>query len=203
MIAITCSELWGTFTLTPPPVITSLDRTSGVACQTEDTIVGSGSCPAQGSSSVTFNGAAASAGQDILVRYQDYIVVGVPCWATSGPAAVTVAGVAGRSASFAVIPMVVEVDPASGLVGAPVWIRGCRFGQARSSSTATSNGVDAGAATSWSATDVLVKAPAQAATGSLVVTVGGMASGGGGRFAVLPGPAIYGVSPVWGVAGRR
>ncbi len=91
-----------------------------MACQTEVTIAGSGFGPTQGSSSVTFKGAASSAEQDILVCYHDYIVVGAPCWETSGPVVVSVAGVASNSASFAEIPRVEEVSPASGLVGTPV-----------------------------------------------------------------------------------
>jgi hypothetical protein len=64
-------------------------------------------------------------------------------------------------------------------------------------STATFSGVSAGHDSSWSGGSITLAVPSGATTGAVVVTVGGMASGGV-NFTVLSGPAILSVSPAAG-----
>lgn len=58
----------------------------------------------------------------------------------------------------------------------------------------TFNGVSPGTATNWSATSIVVSVPAGATTGNVVVTVGGVSSGGR-LFTVTPPPSISYVTP--------
>jgi hypothetical protein len=93
---------------------------------------------------------------------------------------VTVGGVASNGMTFTVTasgPSITSVNPASGLVAAPVTITGANFGATQGTGTVTFNGI-AATATSWSATSITTLVPAGAATGSVVVTVGGVVSNG-------------------------
>jgi hypothetical protein len=70
-----------------------------------------------------------------------------------------------------------SLTPAIGPVGTSVTIGGANFGSTKGTSTVTFNGTTA-TPTSWSATTIVVPVPAGAATGNVVVTVGGVASNG-------------------------
>ncbi len=86
-----------TFTVIPPPTVSSLSVTSGGVGQAV-TISGTSFGVTQGASTVTFNGTAATA-----TSWSDTnIGVTVPTGATTGPVVVTVFGVASNGTSFTV-----------------------------------------------------------------------------------------------------
>jgi N-acetylneuraminic acid mutarotase len=62
------------------------------------------------------------------------------------------------------------------VVGTQVTITGANFGATQGANAVTFNGTQASAFTSWSATSIVTTVPAGATTGSVVVTVGGVAS---------------------------
>jgi len=69
------------------------------------------------------------------------------------------------------------------LIGTSVTIAGANFGATQGTSTVKFNGT-AATPTSWSTTSIVVKVPAGATTGNVVVTVGGVASNNGASFTV-------------------
>jgi hypothetical protein len=75
-------------------------------------------------------------------------------------------------------PNISNLSAASGAIGTPVTITGTNFGTSQGTSTVTFSGTGAGPASSWSATSISVLVPAAAATGNVVVTVGGVPSNG-------------------------
>src|SRR5467141_1609296 len=164
------------FTVTVPgPSVTSLNPTSGLA-GTSETIAGANFGATQGTSTVRFNGIAATA----TSWSAPSIIVSVPAGATTGNVVVTVGGVASNGVSFTVTvpaPSIASLNPTSGLVGTPVTIAGANFGAMQGTSTVKFNGTTA-TPTSWSATSISAPVPAGATTGSVVVTVGGVASNG-------------------------
>src|SRR5438477_1002508 len=103
------------FTVTvPPPSITSLNPTSGVV-GTSVTITGVNFGATQGTSTVTFNGTAATPASWSATS----IVAPVPAGATTGNVVVTVGGVASNGVSFTVQsdttpPVVTVTAPANG-----------------------------------------------------------------------------------------
>jgi len=165
----------------PSPSITSLNPTSGVI-GTPVTIMGANFGAAQGTSTVTFNGIAATPTSWSATS----ITAAVPAGATTGNVVVTVGGVASNGVSFAVTapaPSIASLNPTSGLIGTSVTIAGANFGATQGTSTVKFNGT-AATPTSWSTTSIVVKVPAGATTGNVVVTVGGVASNNGASFTV-------------------
>ena len=86
-------------------------------------------------------------------------------------------------------PGITSLSPSSGTVGTPVTIAGTNFGSTQGTSTVAFNGT-AAAPTSWSASSIVVPVPAGAATGPVVVMVGGVASNGVSFTVVSPTGAI-------------
>jgi hypothetical protein len=84
-----------------------------------------------------------------------------------------------------------------GLPGTSVTITGSSFGASQGTSTVTFNGTLA-TPTSWSDNSVVVPAPSGATTGSVVVTVGGIASNG---IVFSVSPQINSLSPQTGLIG--
>jgi sugar lactone lactonase YvrE len=74
-------------------------------------------------------------------------------------------------------PVIDLVNPASGTIGTSITISGSNFGAVQGSSTVTFNGITA-TPTSWTNTSILAPVPAEATSGPVVVTVGGVASNG-------------------------
>ncbi len=74
-------------------------------------------------------------------------------------------------------PGITSLSPTSGAAGATVTIIGTNFGSTQGSSEVKFNGTVA-IPTSWSGSSIVVLAPGGATTGSVVVTVGGVASNG-------------------------
>jgi hypothetical protein len=187
------------FTVTmPAPSITSLNPTSGVLGASV-TVTGTNFGATQGTSTIKFNGIAATPTSWSATS----IAVKVPAGATTGNVVVTVGGVASNGVSFTVTspgPSITGLNPTSGLVGAPVTISGANFGATQGTSTVKFNGT-AATATSWSATSVVVTVPTGATTGNVVVTVGGVASNGETFTITVPGPSISSLNPTSGLVG--
>src|SRR5206468_9657003 len=91
---------------------------------------------------------------------------------------------------------ITSLTPASGPVATPITIAGTGFGATQGASGVTFNGTTA-TPTSWSATSIAVPVPAGATTGTVVVTVGGLASNGS-AFTVTVPPTITSLSPTSG-----
>jgi hypothetical protein len=180
------------------PTITSLNPTSGAA-GTAVTITGTNFGATQGTSSVTFNGTAAT----VTSWSATSVVTTVPAGATTGSVVVTVGGVASNGSTFTVTlpaPTITTLNPTSGVVGAAVTITGTNFGSTQGTSSVTFNGTIA-TVTTWSATSIATTVPAGATTGSVVVTVGGTASNGSTFTVTLPAPTITNLNPTSGVVG--
>jgi YD repeat-containing protein len=155
------------------PSISSLSPTSG-PIGTSVTINGSSFGGTQGTSTVTFNGVAATPSSWKTTK----IVAPVPVGATTGPVVVTAGGIASNGVTFTVLaPSISSILPASGTGGTSVTINGSNFGTSQGTSTLTFNGVPA-TPSSWSSTKIVAPVPSAAATGPVVVTVGGLASNG-------------------------
>src|SRR5216684_3555778 len=176
------------FTVTVPgPSITSLNPTSGLI-GTSVTITGANFGATQGTSTVKFNGITATPTSWSATS----VVVLVPSGATTGNVVVSVGGVASNGMNFTVTvpgPSITSLSPTSGLVGTSVTITGANFGATQGTSTVKFNGITA-TPTSWSATSVVVLVPSGATTGSVVVTVGGVASNGMNYTVTVPAPSI-------------
>jgi IPT/TIG domain/Chitobiase/beta-hexosaminidase C-terminal domain len=95
-------------------------------------------------------------------------------------------------------PSITSLSPTSGAVGTAVTITGTNFGSSQGTSSVTFSGT-AGTPTSWSATSIVVPVPKGATSGSVVVTVGGVASNG--VSFTISTPNISGLSPTSGPVG--
>jgi hypothetical protein len=184
-----------TFTVVPAPAITNLTPASG-AVGAALTITGTNFGSYRWDNvKATLNGILLSS---IWSWSTTSIATNVPSGATTGSVVVTVNGVASNGVSFTVLPTpsITSLTPSSGAVGTPVTIAGANFGSSQGTSTVSFNGA-AATATNWSATSITVNVPSGATTGSVVVTVNGVASNGAG-FTVLPTPSITSLTPASG-----
>jgi hypothetical protein len=180
------------------PSITSLNPTSGPV-GTSVTITGANFGATQGTSTVTFNGVAATATGWSATS----ISAAVPSGATTGNVVVTVGGVASNGVNFTVsatAPSITSLNPASGPVGTSVTITGTNFGTTQGTSTVKFNGT-AATPTSWNATSITAAVPSGATTGNVVVTVGGVASNGVSFTVPVPTPSITNLNPTTGLVG--
>jgi len=178
-----------TFTVTPK--INSITPSSGVV-GTSVTISGTTFGATQGTSTVTFNGAAATPTSWNATT----ISVPVPAAATSGPVVVTVAGQASNGFSFTVPPVITSLTPNGGLAGTSITVVGTGFGATQGTSTIKFNGTTA-SPTSWGVSQIVVPVPAGATTGNVVVTVQSVASNGV-NFPVTAPPTASITSPADG-----
>jgi hypothetical protein len=96
-------------------------------------------------------------------------------------------------------PAITTLSTTSGPVGTAVTITGTNFGSSKGSSTVTFNGT-AATVTTWSATSIATSVPAEATTGNVVVTVGGVASNGL-NFTVSSIPVITSATTANGTVG--
>jgi hypothetical protein len=143
---------------------------------------------------VTFNGVNGGAAGSWT---DTSITVTVPSGASTGNMVVTVGGLASNGMLFTAgtPPSITTLWPTSGPVGTAVTITGAKFGATQGASTVTFGGIAAGAVAYWSDTSITVTVPSGAATGSVVVTVNGMASNGT-PYAVTNPPTLTGVTPL-------
>jgi len=148
------------------------DGSSPVAVDTSITTVGYnyGLFDKFGVYAITF--AAASPGQTLTVRWM---------FDDEGPSSegsevgLFAASLDGLPVLPSTGPSILNIAPASGLVGTAVTLTGNGFGASQGNSTVTFNGVTA-IPTLWSDTQIQVPAPVADNTGNVVVNVGGMSS---------------------------
>jgi Bacterial Ig-like domain (group 2)/IPT/TIG domain/Beta-propeller repeat/Galactose oxidase, central domain len=98
------------------------------------------------------------------------------------------------------LPTITGISPTSAEFGVTVEIEGSNFGVSQGSSTVTFNGVPA-TVSSWSSTVIYATVPMGATTGSIVVTVGAVASNGAAF--VVESPSITAISPMGGEVGTN
>ncbi len=182
------------FTITSGPGITSLYPTSGSVGNTV-VVTGAGFGSTQGS--ISFNGIGGTPSSWSPTS----IGVPVPSGATSGSVVVTVGGTQSNGVSFSVIttPIIDYLSQSRGPVGFPITITGSNFGPLQNGGSVTFNGITA-PVSNWSSTSISVTVPANATTGSIVVTVGGVASNGV-NFTVNNWAGVLGISPTVGPPG--
>jgi len=135
------------------------------------TVTGTGFGATQGTSTITFNGIAATPTSWSATS----IAVPVPSGTTTGPVIINVGGQTSNGVNFTVTPKINSLTPSSGPIGTPVTISGTSFGSTQGTSTITFNGT-AATPNSWSATSILVGVPAGSTTGPVIVTVAGQSS---------------------------
>jgi len=178
------------FTVLPTPSISSLSPTSG-AVGASVTIAGSNFGSTQGTSTVKFNGTAAS----VTSWSASSVIATVPAGATTGNVVVHASGVDSAGKSFTVVPApnITSLSVTSGGVGAAVTITGTNFGSTQGSSTVKFNGTTATVST-WGASSIAVAVPTGATTGNVVVHASGVDSNGV-NFTVLPTPTITSLAP--------
>lgn len=178
-----------TFTVVPPPNITSLSPSSG-AIGASVTIAGTSFGATQGASTVKFNGILAAPASWSATS----IVAAVPTGATTGNVVVHASGVDSTGQSFTVLPNITNLSPTSGAVGTSLTITGTSFGPTQGTSTVTFNGV-AATIFNWTDTSVIASVPTGVGVGPnpVVLTVAGNGASNGASFTVLPG--ITRVSP--------
>ena len=183
-----------TGTGTTLPSITGLSATSGMVGSSV-TITGTGFGGSQGTSTVTFNGTAATP----MTWKSTSVVVPVPTAATTGSVLVMVNGGPSNGVSFTVVPSITGLSSTSGIAGTSVTITGTGFGGLQGASTVTFLNAPA-APTNWSSTSITAPVPtgATAGTGTVTVTVGGVTSNGF-QFTIVPN--IANLSPASGPTG--
>ena len=187
------SHVWGA-----APTITSVSPTSG-AVGASVTITGTNFGSTQGTSTVKFNGKAAT----VTSWGGTSIVAMVPTGATTGNVVVTVSSVASNGKSFTVVsaPSITSLSITTGAVGAAVTLTGTNFGSTQGSGTVKFNGTAATVA-NWNATTIAVTVPNGATTGNVVVFASGVNSNGK-SFTVLPTPSIVSLSASSGTVGTE
>ena len=188
-----------TFTVVPAPNISGLNPTSGTL-GTSVTVTGTNFGASQGTSTVTFNGIAGSPTSWGATS----IVVPVPNGATTGSVVVTVSGAPSNGVLFTVTtpsPSIASLSLTQGPIGANLTVNGANFGASQGSSTVTFNGVVA-TTSSWGSSTINLSVPANATTGNVVVTVGGVPSNGV-LFTVTPPANITNISPTSGPIGTN
>ena len=160
-------------------------------------IVGNNFGSTQSGSTIAFNGTTATPSSWSNTQ----ILAPVPTGATTGPIVVTVGGVASNHVNFTVgtPPTISYTNPVNGPAGTSVTIVGTYFGSTLDTSTLTFNGTSA-TPTSWSSTQIVAPVPTGAATGPVIVTVGGVASNHV-NFTVGTPPTISYTNPIDGPVG--
>ena len=130
----------------------------------------------QDAGTVTFNGVTASQ----INWTNKKIRVTVPATATTGPVVVTAGGEVSNGVTFTVttgVPVISKLEPDSGAVGDEIKIKGSSFG--KQAGAVTFNGVSA-SPHHWNHEIIRARVPEGAASGPVVVTVGGRSSNGVG-----------------------
>ncbi len=158
------------FTILVPPSVSTISPMSGPVAAAV-TITGANFGPTQGTSTVSFNGLAATP----TSWNNSQIVVPVPSVATTGNVVVMVNGLASGGVSYTVLlpPSLSAFSPTSGSVGTAVTITGKNFGATQGTSTVSFNGV-AATPTSWSDTQIVVSVPSGAVSGDISIQVAGL-----------------------------
>jgi hypothetical protein len=185
------------FTVLNAPEIFALNPPLGPV-GTSVAISGADFGASQGTSTVTFNGVAAT----VTGWGSSGVTAIVPPGATTGPVVVNVGGTPSNGVVFVApgSPNISSLSPYAGLVGTVVTITGTDFGATQGTSTVTFNGTLA-SPTSWQSTQIVVPVPTGATSGNVTVTSSGV-TGSAAYFAVS-GPVISSVSRTTGAAGTN
>ena len=180
------------------PYLSGISPTIG-GVGTSVTIAGSNFGATQGNSTVTFNGATATATSWSNSQIVATVPSAVP--ADAGPVVVTVNAVASvPTISFtAVKPVISSLSPPQAPIGGAVTLNGSGFGPSASGSTVQFNSV-AATVTSWSDTSITVTVPSNATSGTVSVIEDGFASNTA-SFTVIEALSVTGVSPATGPIG--
>ena len=184
------------FTVGTPPTITGLSPAAGPVASLIN-ISGANFGSFRGSSTVTFNGVAAST----FVGWTSTLIgVLVPAGAASGPVVITVNGVASSGVPFTVAapPFVMSAAPASGAPGRQVTITGTGFGSARGKGVIWL-GSTLGSVVSWSDTQIVATVASNAQTGAAQVWQNG--SWSNATILGVNTAAVSSVSPSSGAPG--
>lgn len=157
--------------------ITALNPVTG--CNgTQVTITGAGFGNAQGTNFVTFDDVSAGVA---MVWSASQIIVNAPNSKT-GQVRTHVNNTLSddeTSPNFTyAAPSITSLNPTSGPVGGSVTITGTNFGTSQGTSKVAFNGTDAGTATTWVSTQIVVTVPTGATTGNVIVTTGAGSSNG-------------------------
>jgi hypothetical protein len=185
------------FTVRPPPVITGSSPTSGPVGATIAITGSNFTAGGTQSPQVVFNPELFASP---ISSTDTSISVAVPAGATTGDILVSVGGGNSNGVLFTVTssdPSISNLVPSAGLVGTAVTIIGTSFGSSQGTSTVTFNGTT-GTPMSWSATSINVPVPTGATTGSVLVTVGAVASNPYGFEVGTAAPNITSISPTSG-----
>jgi YD repeat-containing protein len=185
-----------TITFANPQVSDFTPTTGPVGTQVAVSGIGFGAT--QGSSTVTFNGQAATS----VVSWSDtQVVAQVPVTAISGPVAVVANNITANGPRSFIIPApwITSSTPAGGVAGTPVTINGSGFQANQRDSSVTFNGL-VGSIVSWSDTQIVADVPGTASTGLLHVIVNNVSDNSGRTFEV-PNPVITSVTPPEAPAG--
>jgi RHS repeat-associated protein len=183
----------------PAPQVTSISPTSG-SVGTQVTVNGSGFQTTKGAnSSISFKG-----NPGTVVTWNDtQIVASVAANTTSGAVKVVVNGVVSDQDQVFTLPnpIVSGLVPSNGPVGTVVHISGSGFGASQGTSTVQFNGVNP-TVTVWSDSSITATVPTTAASGTVLVTVGGVTTSSIVKFTIPP-PQLNSISPTTGPAGTQ
>lgn len=184
----------GSFTVVPPPVITSFSPANGGGVGTTVTITGTNFT---GATAVKFYGLDATS---FTVNSATEITAVVPVGATTGPISVSTPSGTGTSTSFTVIaaPTITGFTPSSGGIGSTVTITGTSFNGATS---VKFNGTSSLGVTVVSSTTITATVPAGATTGKISITTPGGTASSSTSFTVLSAPTITSMAPNSGGVG--
>jgi RHS repeat-associated protein len=166
---------------------------------TSVTITGTSFGATQGSSSVYFNGTAATS----IGSWSDTeIVATVPSGASTGAVTVTVnSAQSNPTTSFTVVnPAISSVSPAWGPISGTVTVNGTGFGPNEGNGEVYFNGTMANGVVSWNNNNIVVVVPYNATTGPVTVTTSGLTSNNV-SFTVEGTLAVTGISPTAGPIG--
>ncbi|HLJ29310.1 MAG TPA: IPT/TIG domain-containing protein [Candidatus Angelobacter sp.] len=175
------------------PGISFSSNKGSVGSSVTISVPGGGFGSTQGTSTLTFNGVAATPTSWSNTSITASVPGGVP--AGGIPVAVTVGNIV-YAGTFEVLPAISSLSPTSGAVGTIVTVTGTSFGSTQGTSQLVFGDAVATPG-SWSNTSITVPVPAGASTGNVVVTVAGIPSNGV-PFTVGPGISL---SPVSGPVG--
>lgn len=150
----------------------------------------------QDTSFVDFNGTQVTA----YLSWSDVqIVVEVPIGTTAGDVVVTTNDGASNGAAFSFLPTILGISPSTGEEGDTIIVTGTGFDTHQHGGTVTFNRIEADSYISWSATELVVVAPAST-TGDVVVTTA-VGTSNGIQFEYLDIPVISSISPSHGLVG--
>ena len=180
------------------PYLSGLSPTIGPV-GTSVTIAGSNFGATQGTSSVTFNGAAAS----VTSWSSSQIVASVPAAVPGGSGTVTVTvnaiGSVPTLSFTAIKPVIASLGPPAAPIGGTVTVNGSGFGTNMSGNQVLFNSTGA-TITSWSDTSVKAVVPSNATSGSVTVVEDGVSSNSA-SFSVIEGISVTGIAPAVGPVG--